>query len=152
MEFNLMKFEIDITDGKAERRFKTLQPSIYGWLENHQISISQRKTVIGDVQIYVKPSYWGRPSYTQKLLQIVDLYVEIPDVLLEEWSKVHINKYVLQEAATQWDKIYKVGVGKTIQGITPWSRQNIKDEYFVSGRTWGFKNKNDALYFGMVWK
>lgn len=153
MEFTILRFLKGKNNSKGKQRFKRLQPVRYDWLENHKIPILQKVSEIEFIQCHKGDTWqWRQYGYKQKEMCFIDFYVEISDELLKEWNKVHINKHIPRANAKQWDEIHIITVRKNTKGLTEWSRKNIKEEYFVAGRNWGFRDKNEAIYFGMIWK
>ena len=153
MEFLLIKFLKGKVKIRGEQRFRTLQPIRHAWLKENNIPLFRREGGIEFVQSHNNEQFWGSSGYSQREFCFVEFYVEIPDDLLDDWNEVHINKQIPRETAKgKWGETYEVTVRNKVKGLTLWSKTNIKGEYYIAGKVWGFKDKNEAIHFGMVWK
>lgn len=146
----LVRENIDQRIQQGARRYQTQQPIRYDWLRKKMISI---KHLSRDKQNSMCQDYWGKTLLLK--VWFVDFYVDIPKRFLDEWNSVHENKLILSgDAKENWDEIHRVKTRYGTKGLAEWLKTNVQDEYCnLSGRNyWGFKNEQDALFFGLTWR
>lgn len=144
--------EIEDRDNTSQggKRYKSQQPTRWEWLQKKKIRIRQEKH---DVQEAYCHRWCGGTEFSK--FWLLDFYVVIPKRLLDEWNSIHENKLVSKEYAEEnWEEIHTVKTKKSTAGLAEWIKISIKGEYCnMYGRNyWGFKDKPDAVFFGLRWR